>query len=463
MLHHVQELRDYCESRMTLGTRGWHKRPYVHRPRRTAVEVEQTRVHRALHGHLSTALLPASAAAAAPPPMAKGGGGGTFGGDLYPKPLGCDRPLLPFALLKRRGQGLEAQAPQGEPAAPADVPVHGADPPGRQHAPAGPAAGGGRQGPPPPAPAPAPGSPCQAHGLLACASCKRLRRAARDCCQRGHHAVGHVVRRPMTERCEDHSMPACLDCARHQRGVRHCCPRHHRGQDSSPGGCSGPQISVAKRARSASAMGLPKVAEKRRRQQEGQRELIDLTIDEPPVSAPPTKVRGRASAGCGGMRDGAHKRARTAQPVRNVSLQDGVQQRPAPERPPALHLGAPPEAEPAPLPPPPRTREGGGRFPKSDDGLTVAPPGYHTNIPTRARDRARSQAGLPAPGAPPPPPRPRPPPPPPTRTNKARKRHKAPRPTRERFLSRGSTAGPSSAREAKQDPGCAGTQDDPGD
>jgi hypothetical protein len=145
MLHHVQELRDYCESRMTLGTRGWHKRPYVHRPRRTAAEVEQARVHRALHGHLSTALLPASAAAAAPPPMAKGGGGGTFGGDLYPKPLGCDRPLLPFALLKRRGQRLEAQALQGEPAAPADLPVHGADPPGRQHAPAGPVAALGAQ------------------------------------------------------------------------------------------------------------------------------------------------------------------------------------------------------------------------------------------------------------------------------------------------------------------------------
>ena len=122
---------------------------------------------------------------------------------------------------------------------------------------------------PPPAPAPAPGSTCQAHGLLACASCKHLRRAACDCCQRGHHAVGHVVRRPMTERCGDHRMPACLECTRHQRCVRDCCLRHHRGQDLSPGGCSGPQSSVAKRARSASVKGRPELVDKRWRQQEG--------------------------------------------------------------------------------------------------------------------------------------------------------------------------------------------------
>ena len=170
-----------------------------------------------------------------------------------------------------------------------------------------------------------------------------------------------MVRRPMTERCGDHSMPACLECARHQRGVRHCCPRHHRGQDSSPGGSSGPQSSVAKRARSASAVGHPDVVDKRRRQQEGQRELIDLTTDEPLAPAPSTRVRGRESAGSGGVRDGAHKRARTAQPVRQVGLQDGVQQRPAPGRPPAPHMGAPPEAEPA--PPPPQNQGGGGEIP----------------------------------------------------------------------------------------------------
>ena len=54
--------------------------------------------------------------------------------------------------------------------------------------------------------------------------------------------------------------------------------------------------------------GHPEVLDKRRRQQEGQRELIDLTIDQPAVSAALTRVCGRASVGCKGVRDEARKR-----------------------------------------------------------------------------------------------------------------------------------------------------------
>jgi hypothetical protein len=100
MIHHVKEPQEYCEGRQTLRARPSCKRPYVHRPRRSATEVDQARVHRARHGHLSTALLPASAKSAPPPLMAKGGGGASFGGDLYPEPLGSSRPLLPFSLLR---------------------------------------------------------------------------------------------------------------------------------------------------------------------------------------------------------------------------------------------------------------------------------------------------------------------------------------------------------------------------
>ena len=120
------------------------------------------------------------------------------------------------------------------------------------------------------------------------------------------------------------------------------------------------QSSTAKRARSASAVGHHEVVDKKRQQQEGQRELIDLTIDEAAVSAALTRVRGRASAGCEDVRDGARKRARTVQPVQNVSLPAEAQRRPEPERAPALRLGAPPGAGPAPPVPPPEPGKGGG-------------------------------------------------------------------------------------------------------
>ena len=199
----------------------------------------------------------------------------------------------------------------------------------------------------------------------------------------------------MTERCGDHSMLACLECARHQRGVRHCCPRHHRGQDSSPGGSSGPQSSVAKRARSASAVGHPEVVDKRRRQQEGQRELIDLTINEPAVPAALTRVRRRASAGCEGVRDGARKRARTVQPMRNVSLPVEAQRRLEPERPPALHLGAPPWGEPAPPAPPLEPGKVGGDSPSpmmvyQSLSQGTRPKKKKKKIPRRARNTAQS-------------------------------------------------------------------------
>ena len=295
--------------------------------------------------------------------MTKGGCGGTFGGDLYPKPLGCERPLLPFALLKRRGQQLEAQALRREPAAQADLPVQGVGLLGHQHAPAGPAAGEGRLGGAPPVSALE--DTCQAHDLLACASCKRLWHTAGDCCQRGHHAAGHVVRRPMIERCSDHSLPACLVCARHQCGVRHCCPRHHKMQDSGPGRCSGPQSSAAKRMQSASPVSQPEVADKKRRQQAGgglqdQRVLIDLTFDEATVSGCSTRVRRWAAAKHGDAQYGAYKRARTVQPVWSVSSPAEAQRHAEPGQAPSLLLRAPPGADPAPSAPPPRAREGGG-------------------------------------------------------------------------------------------------------
>ena len=225
--------------------------------------------------------------------MAKGGCGGTCGGDLYPKPVGCEHPLLPFALLKRRGQQREAQALQREPVAQVDLPVHTAGPLGQQQGPAGPAAGAGRLCGAPPSSAPE--DTCQAHNPLACGSCKRLRRAVCDCCQRGHHGAGHVVQQPMTEWRSDHSLPACLECARHQRGSRHCCPRHHKVQDSGSGRCSGTQGSATKGARSASAVSQPEVTDKKRRQQAGARlqdqwVMIDLTINEAAVSGDSTRI-----------------------------------------------------------------------------------------------------------------------------------------------------------------------------
>ena len=194
MLHHVSELATYCEARIVLGTaRRYDKRPSAYRPRRTADQVAAARMARALDGPLSVALMPSSASA--PPPMAKGGSGGNFCGDLYPRPLGGKGSLLPFQLLR--------------PARPRKRPV---------------------SPPPPPAPEPAPGPPrdpglCGAHGAAVCLNCLRFRRAADDCCGRGHHEEGHVPRRPALEMCEDHRLPACEACV--GRGVRHCCPLHH--------------------------------------------------------------------------------------------------------------------------------------------------------------------------------------------------------------------------------------------
>ena len=77
MRHHVKELAEYHETKMSLGgKRRWGRRPYSYRPRRSAAEVEAARAQRALQGPLSVALMPASTCAS---PLAKGGGGAPLG------------------------------------------------------------------------------------------------------------------------------------------------------------------------------------------------------------------------------------------------------------------------------------------------------------------------------------------------------------------------------------------------
>ena len=72
---HVQQLAAYCERTWAtkVGLNRIHKlRPYTHRPRRTAQEVEEHRLQRALQGNLQLGLAPSSEQTT----FAKGGGGG---------------------------------------------------------------------------------------------------------------------------------------------------------------------------------------------------------------------------------------------------------------------------------------------------------------------------------------------------------------------------------------------------
>ena len=62
MISHMEQLARYCESTWTLCThaRTHAQRPYVYRVRRTAEEVEEARLLRALAGSLNTGLMPSS-------------------------------------------------------------------------------------------------------------------------------------------------------------------------------------------------------------------------------------------------------------------------------------------------------------------------------------------------------------------------------------------------------------------
>ena len=71
---HVQQLAAYCERTWAtkVGLNRIHKlRPYTHRPRKTAQEVEEHRLQRALQGNLQLGLAPFSEQTT----FAKGGGG----------------------------------------------------------------------------------------------------------------------------------------------------------------------------------------------------------------------------------------------------------------------------------------------------------------------------------------------------------------------------------------------------
>ena len=74
MSTHIQQLAAYCERTWAtkVGLNRVHKlRPYTHRPRRTAQEVEEHRLQRALQGNLQLGLAPSSEQTT----FAKGGGG----------------------------------------------------------------------------------------------------------------------------------------------------------------------------------------------------------------------------------------------------------------------------------------------------------------------------------------------------------------------------------------------------
>ena len=74
MSTHIQQLAAYCERTWAtkVGLNRTHKlRPYTHRPRRTAQEVEEHRLQRALQGNLQLGLAPSSEQTT----FAKGGGG----------------------------------------------------------------------------------------------------------------------------------------------------------------------------------------------------------------------------------------------------------------------------------------------------------------------------------------------------------------------------------------------------
>ena len=184
---HVQQLAAYCERTWAtkVGLNRIHKlRPYTHRPRRTAQEVEEHRLQRALQGNLQLGLAPSSEQTT----FAKGGGGcSSFAADFFPVIGDGKLPQRPYAGTRRRANTHRA---------------------------------------PPPAP-PADPSKCAQHSADACTTCKRLRRTAEACCALGHHADDHIARRPQLQLCPLHGLPPCPRCTLKQRGVRHCCQRGH--------------------------------------------------------------------------------------------------------------------------------------------------------------------------------------------------------------------------------------------
>ena len=184
---HVQQLAAYCERTWAtkVGLNRMHKpRPYTHRPRRTAQEVEEHRLQRALQGNLQLGLAPSSEQTT----FAKGGGGcSSFAADFFPVIGDGKLPQRPYPGTRRR-----ANTNRG----------------------------------PPPAP-PADPSKCAQHSADACTTCKRFRRTAETCCALGHHADDHIARRPQLQLCSLHGLPPCPRCTLKQRGVRHCCQRGH--------------------------------------------------------------------------------------------------------------------------------------------------------------------------------------------------------------------------------------------
>ena len=184
---HVQQLAAYCERTWAtkVGLNTIHKlRPYTHRPRKTAQEVEEHRLQRALQGNLQLGLAPSSEQTT----FAKGGGGcSSFAADFFPVIGDGKLPQRPYTGTRRRANTHKA---------------------------------------PPPAP-PADPSKCAQHSDDACTTCKRLRRTAEACCALGHHADDHIARRPQLQLCPLHGLPPCPRCTLKQRGVRHCCQRGH--------------------------------------------------------------------------------------------------------------------------------------------------------------------------------------------------------------------------------------------
>ena len=140
------------------------QRPYVYHVRRTAEEVEEARLQRALAGSLRTGLMPSSSL------CVKGGGWSTtFASDLFPV-IGSGRvPQAPCSVTMRRRAATSAPTPVT--CAPQ---VH---------------------------------SLCPAHCSPACSTCKRLRIPAALCNSKGHHNLGHIDRRPLSKTCALHGLP----------------------------------------------------------------------------------------------------------------------------------------------------------------------------------------------------------------------------------------------------------------
>ena len=184
---HILKLAEYCEHAWTAKVgilRTQAPRAYAYRPRRSAQEVEEHRLHRALHGNLQTGLAPWSEQVVPP----KGGGSSSsFGADFFPIIGDGKLPQRPYTGTRRHTTSHRAPQP---------MPLSGQ-------------------------------TQCSAHSALACMTCKRLRRTAEECCKLGHHADEHVARRPQLQLCPLHNLPPCPRCTLKQRGVRHCCQMGH--------------------------------------------------------------------------------------------------------------------------------------------------------------------------------------------------------------------------------------------